>query len=65
MKNLHIFIGFIGSMLLLWFGLVIFLIGKEMYGTDGVLLFASGIMVILSIHTLSDIFSEVMDKYKK
>lgn len=52
------------GILLLFFGFAFYLAGRNIYGDDASLIWAGGMMVIISIHTLINYFTELWEDSK-
>lgn len=52
------------GILLLFFGFAFYLVGRNIYGDDVSLIWIGGMMIIISVHTLIDYFTDLWEKSK-
>ena len=54
----------VGAIIMFWFALIILIIGRNLYGADASLLWASGILTMFGINGIWNFISYLMEKSK-
>ena len=55
-KDLEMVLTLTGASIMLWFALSLLIIGRELYGSDAALLWASGILSLLGVNGIATFF---------